>query len=65
MAIRAQELQVLEPVVVAVAVYMMKLKRQRTSAPLAQSASLASRVLECGVEQPQFDVVTTSSPPVA
>jgi hypothetical protein len=50
MAVGAKDLQVLQAVVVALAVEVMQGERNRTTSPLAHATSLATACLETGVE---------------
>jgi hypothetical protein len=55
-AIRAKELEVLEPVVVRVAVYVVKLERDRRAEPILETTDVAPEDLRAGGEQPRLDV---------
>jgi len=61
-AVRAQEEQILEPVIETIPVDVMELKRQRLSAPLPQPTPLAELLLQTCAEQPELDVVASPFP---
>src|SRR4051812_6088122 len=63
MAVRAEQLEVLEPVVVAIAIHVVQLERDRETAPCGESAFLASLSLDSGRDQPKLDVVPAPPAP--
>jgi len=56
MAVRTEQAQVLEPVVLAVTVDVVQRQREGLSAPLRQSAPLAVVLLEPGREETRLEV---------
>ena len=57
-AVRAEEHEVLEPVVVAAPVHVMDLEAQRETSPRIDAAALATTVLQSRVDQPRFEART-------
>jgi hypothetical protein len=60
MAVRAQNLKVLEPVVVAVAVDVMQGERDPEAPPFSQPTCLAATRLDPGIEQTSLEVITVA-----
>lgn len=58
MAVRAQEPQVLEPVVVPAPVYVVELKHKRSAALLVPAALLAGRGLQAKLDQPELEMIS-------
>jgi hypothetical protein len=63
MAVGAQQLQVLEPVVQPIAIDVMKRERQPPPQPVGEAASFTFRGLEPRCEEPELDVVATAGRP--
>jgi hypothetical protein len=64
MAIRTEELEILEPVVVAVSVHVMKRHRDRLSLPLLDPTNFAAMRLETAVQEAQLEVMPVDLAPL-
>jgi hypothetical protein len=62
-AIAAEELKVLKPVVRSIAIDVVQGHTERLSHPLGQPASFALVVLDAGTDQPSLEVTPAGSPP--
>jgi hypothetical protein len=62
MAVRTQELQVLETVVKPVAVHVVQGHAQRLPTPLVDPTLLAAMLLQAGLQEPPLEVVAACSP---